>query len=86
MGLDSVELVVRFEESLGITIPNAVAETLATPADVITFAMSKLQRLGHTPMRYHVAEIVRLVTIDQIRISPEQYREDARFVEDFGID
>ena len=86
MGLDSVELVLRFEESLGITIPNAVAETLATPAEVITFAMSELQRLGHTPLRHHVAEIVRLVTIDSIGIKPKHYRENARFVEDFGID
>jgi hypothetical protein len=86
MGLDSVELIIRFEESLGITIPNASAEQLQTPADVIDFAMSELQRLGHTPMRYHVAEIVRLVTVDSVGINPKQYRESARFIEDFGID
>ena len=86
MGLDSVELIIRFEESLGITIPNSAAERLQTPANVIDFAMNELQRHGHAPMRYHVAEIVRLVTIDQIGINPEQYRENARFIEDFGID
>jgi acyl carrier protein len=34
MGLDSVELLVRFEKYFEVDVPDAVAETLATPADV----------------------------------------------------
>ena len=34
MGLDSVELLVRFEKYFEVNVPDAVAETLSTPADV----------------------------------------------------
>lgn len=34
MGLDSVELLVRFEKYFEVEVPDAVAETLATPTDV----------------------------------------------------
>ncbi len=86
MGLDTVELVIRFEDSLGITIPNSAAEQMRTPANVIDFSMSELQKQGIAPVRKHVAEIVRLLTLDQSGLSPKKYREDSRFVEDFGMD
>jgi|GEM_PF-3047398 acyl carrier protein len=35
MGLDVVELVIRVEESLGVTISDAKAVRCETPADVI---------------------------------------------------
>lgn len=86
MGLDGVELVMAYEESLGIEIPDAVSERLFTPRDVIDFAMQHLQEQGKQPVRAEVAETIRLVTIDSTGLDPENYREDARFIEDFGID
>jgi hypothetical protein len=86
MGLDTVELVTRFEDSLGISIPDSAAERMATPRDVVDYAMAELQSQGHSPVRRHVAEIVRLLTLDQSGMHAKQYREDGRFVEDFGMD
>ena len=86
MGLDLVELVMAFEESFGITIPNAIAETMLTPRDVIEHVMTQLRDRGEDPQREVVAETVRVCIIDQLGISPRQYREDARFIEDFGAD
>lgn len=37
MGLDSVELVIAFEEAFGFAIEDAVAEKMRTPRDVIDF-------------------------------------------------
>lgn len=37
MGLDSVELVLAFEEAFGVAIEDAVAEKMRTPRDVIDF-------------------------------------------------
>jgi hypothetical protein len=86
MGLDTVELVIRFEESLGISMPDSAAQRMSTPSDVIDYAMVELQAQGQTPIRCHVAEIVRLLTLDQSGMRANQYREDGRFVEDFGMD
>jgi acyl carrier protein len=86
MGLDTVELVMAFEESFGIKIPNAAAETLLTPGDVIDHVIAQLQARGENPDREAVAGTVRTCVLDQLGISPKRYQEDARFVEDFGAD
>lgn len=46
MGLDTVELVISFEEAFGIEIPDAVAETMRTPADVIDYVHSNQTKGG----------------------------------------
>lgn len=42
MGLDTVELVLAFEESFGLAIPNEDAEQLITPGDVIRYVERRL--------------------------------------------
>jgi acyl carrier protein len=86
MGLDAVELVMAFEGSFGVVIPDAVAEKMLTPADVIAFVESELRRRPDDPLRPLIAEIVRLHTIEQLGVKPKVYREDATFVGDFGAD
>ena len=86
MGLDTVELVLSFEEAFGIEFSDADAELLTTPAKLIDCVMKKLAEKGELPRRDAVALIVRMRTIEQLGISPERYWEDARFVEDFGAD
>lgn len=43
MGLDSVELLMRFEKYFEVDVPDAVAETLATPADVAAWMSQQLR-------------------------------------------
>jgi hypothetical protein len=42
MGLDSVELVMAFEEAFGIDIPDAVASEMITPRQTIDYVESRL--------------------------------------------
>ncbi len=42
MGLDGVELVMRFEEAFEISIPDSVVERLVTPKDVIDFISTQV--------------------------------------------
>jgi acyl carrier protein len=86
MGLDTVELVMAFEESFGFPFSDEAAARLRTPGDVIDYVVKELNARGNAPTRSLVAEIVRLRTLQQLGIKPKNYREDARFVEDFGAD
>ena len=84
MGLDLVELMLAYEESFGIELPDGVVEKMFTPAAVIAFVESELRKRPGDPIRSLVAEVIRLRTIQQLGIKPKHYREDARFVQDFG--
>lgn len=86
MGLDLVELVLAYEESLGVEIPDAVAEKMTTPATVIEYVANELRQRPEDAVRPLVAEIVRLLTIEHLGLKPRNYREDATFVGDFGAD
>lgn len=86
MGLDTVEMVLAFEEAFGIKILDADAEHLLTPGDVIDYVCSSHADQRIQSDRTHVAEIVRSIVLGQLGISPERYRENARFIEDFGAD
>ena len=48
MGLDSVELVMAFEEGFGVSISDAEAVTCRTPGDVIDLVCGKLQTSDDT--------------------------------------
>jgi acyl carrier protein len=58
MGLDSVELLVRFEKYFGVDVPDAVAETLAAPADTAAWISQQLAipATAHSPGRKAVEE------------------------------
>lgn len=42
MGLDSVELIMRFEEAFGVAIPDATAERMITPRDTVDYFAEQL--------------------------------------------
>lgn len=48
MGLDGVELVMKVEESFGVTISDAEAVACDTPADVIALVLGKLHMIDQT--------------------------------------
>ena len=86
MGLDTLELVMSFEESFSLEIPESAAEKMKTPADVIAFVENQLRQRPEDQIRPLVAEITRLIVIKHLGIDPKRYREDATFHGDFGAD
>lgn len=90
MGLDAVELVVAVEKKFGITIPNAVAAQMITPAIMISYVQEVVAQnameLGEKPRWTHedVREVVRQVIRDQLGI--ETFLDSDEFVRDLGID
>jgi acyl carrier protein len=76
MGLDTVELVIRFEDAFGIKIPDKVAEELTTPREVTNYVWSQLKLVDQTPCLSQQAfyalrrEFVPLLGIERAEFSP----------------
>jgi hypothetical protein len=86
MGLDSVELVMKWEEAFSISIPDRVAGQIVTPAMAAEAIAKILEEEGLSMERDEIDRIIKLTTLDQLGITEKDYRIDARFVEDFGMD
>jgi len=80
MGLDTVELIMAFEEAFDIAIEDADAERLQTPGAVIALVLQRAKGWR----REDVARRVREIVIEQLDCA-ERYREDARFIGELGI-
>ena len=80
MGLDSVELIIAWEEAFGITITDEEAARMLTPRDVIELIAARRADL----VRDEIAARVREITLEQI--GNVDYGEDKRFIDDMGID
>jgi phosphopantetheine binding protein len=85
MGLDSVELVMRFEKEFGIAIPDEIVTDLTTPRKVTDYVFFQLTFNGQKGWtREKVARMVREIVIDETGVT--NFTEDSRFVQDMGID
>jgi len=82
MGLDTVELVMAFEEKFGLDISDAVAAELITPRDVIDYLMAN--GAGGESSREEVAQLVRQVI--EAQTGTYDFTEDSRFVQDMHLD
>jgi acyl carrier protein len=82
MGLESVELVMAFEEEFGISIPDSAAAKMTTPADVIDFVHVAVSLVP----REVVAAKVKQIVLEQLGLPESTYSETKRFIEDFGVD
>lgn len=60
MGLDSVELVMAWEEGLGIDIPNEMAEGMITPAIVIDWISRQVGASGECSPCFSMVEFHRV--------------------------
>ena len=86
MGLDSVELVIAFEEAFGVAIEDAAAEKMRTPRDVIDFIArhrgSGTKKLCLTRRAFHkIREHLMAVGVARSAIRP-----DARLEQIFPAD
>jgi acyl carrier protein len=86
MGLDSVELVMSFEEEFEIEIPDAVAEKMITVGDVVDFVMLELVRSGRECDPLDIFLRVRKRTVDIMPVDPDMITRSTKFVDDLGID
>ncbi len=85
MGLDSVELVMAWEEAFGITIPNAAAEGMSTVGNATDWITNHLASIGRPLPRAEVFEVCE-TTCEQCATTRDRLSEDTNFVNDLGID
>ena len=82
MGLDTVALIVAFEDEFGLSIPNEDAERLTTPRRVTEYVWGRITHERVT--KEQVAERVRAVIREETAV--QDFSDDARFVDDMGLD
>lgn len=86
MGLDSVELVMEFEDAFEITIPDEDAEQMRTIRDVTDYVTARLAAAGRSRDRESVFAMVCTLTCEQLGTRLDQLTEDTDFVRDLGLD
>ena len=84
VGLDSVELVMEFEEVFGINIPDDVAERMLTIGDVAVF-MTRMTAAPIKPIDPDVLRRVIDIVCDQLGVAPEGLSPATRFVKDLDV-
>ncbi len=75
----------RLTQPWGREFPRELATAGQLAQRLVGIAPKLFEPEGRRWRRSDVAQIVREITIEQLGLKPEQYREDARFVEDLGM-
>jgi hypothetical protein len=86
MGLDIVELFIRFEDEFELKIPDEIAATLETPRMVIDYLMTTPEIRNKGWSRDFVADKVWFLIKDERAVNISKYNEDSYFVNDMGMD
>jgi acyl carrier protein len=86
MGLETVELVMSFEEEFDVEIPDDVAEKMMTVGDVVDYVSAELRRRGEVVDPLDIFLRVRGRTIRILGIDPNKITRSSRFVDDLGAD
>jgi acyl carrier protein len=87
MGLDTVELVMKVEETFDLEIPDVVAAKLATVGQLHSYLVERINQRSDLPVD-PAATFVRLrdIICRQLKVKPDAVTPDARFVEDLRAD
>jgi len=87
MGLDTVELVMKVEETFDLEIPDRVAAKLATVGQLQSYLVERINQRGDLPVD-PAAIFVRLrdIICKQLGVKADAVTPDARFVEDLRAD
>lgn len=86
MGLDTVKLVMAFEDEFEIAIPNDVAARLQTVGDVTEYVWRRLAAEGRPRERDAVLAMVCIITCDECGTRLDELTEATTFVEDLHMD
>jgi acyl carrier protein len=86
MGLDTVELVMAFEEEFEIDIPDAVAENMVSVGEVVDYVSAELVRRGEAIDSLKIFLRVRKRTVDILGGDPNRITRSSRFIDDLGAD
>lgn len=84
--MDSVELVMAFEEAFDIVITDEMAESLRTVGDAHRAILSLLAAKGTPPNATDVYELLVRIIAYQMAVNPDKLTPDTGFVDDLGID
>jgi acyl carrier protein len=86
MGLDSVELVMEFEDEFETSIPDAVAENMRTIGDFVKYIASAN---GIAPEDTASVQDIRhrvcLIVAEQMGVEYSGLSDETRFVQDLGV-
>jgi acyl carrier protein len=83
MGLDVVEIVMDFEETFNISIPDEVAEKLVTVRHAIDYISAHVDQTRWP--REQVRTRVREIVINHLSVDPT-FSDEASFIDDLGAD
>ena len=89
MGLDSVELVMAFEEEFDIEFPDAEAEQIFTVGDAHYGILRKLYKRVEDPDTIDTDDVwerVQRIIEYQIGVDRRKITPEARFIDDLGVD
>jgi len=86
MGLDSVELVMEFEDEFEIDIPDRDAAKMQTVGDVTEYVTARLAAEGRPMARSEVFERVCVITCEQCGTTRDRLTELSSFILDLGIE
>ena len=86
MGLETVELVMSWEQAFSISIPNDLAATLVTPEKAADAIEDLLVNEGRKVSRFEIEKIIKTTTLEITGMRESAFRPDGRFVQDFGLD
>ena len=86
MGLETVELIVAWEQAFGISIPDGTAAGLVTPEIAAKEICKILDAEGRSLSMPEIYRIIKETTLGITGLGDADYGVSLRFVEDLGMD